>query len=254
MPQTPRTQLPPHPPLKEYYAREEDRRAWVLGLFDRTAGDYDKVERVMAFGTGSWYRRRALRSSGLRSGMTVFDIGMGTGLVAREAAWICGDPSCVTGVDPSAGMVENAKVPPGVRLLSGSAEAIPASDASADFLSMGYALRHIGDLSVAFREFHRVLKPGGRLCLLEITRPQAAWSQGLLKAYMRVMVPLAARLVARHRDTPELMRYYWDTIEACASPAVIKAALTDAGFVDVSRHVELGIFSEYRATKPQLQA
>ncbi len=254
MPQTSRTPLPPHPPLQEYYAREEDRRAWVLGLFDRTAGDYDRVERVMAFGTGSWYRRRALRGSGLRSGMTVFDIGVGTGLVAREAAAICGDPSRVTGVDPSSGMVANAKVPPGVRLLSGTAESIPTDDASADFLSMGYALRHIGDLSVAFREFHRVLRPGGRLCLLEITRPEGAWSQGLLKAYMRVMVPLAARLVARHRDTPELMRYYWDTIEACASPKVIQSALTDAGFVSVSRHVELGIFSEYRAVKPQLQS
>ncbi|HEY4214556.1 MAG TPA: class I SAM-dependent methyltransferase [Steroidobacteraceae bacterium] len=240
----------PHPPLREYYAREEDRRAWVLGLFNRTAIDYDRVERVMAFGTGSWYRRGALRRAGLRSGMTVFDIGVGTGLVAREAATLCGDPTRVTGVDPSSGMVENAKVPKGVRLLAGSAEAIPAADASADFLSMGYALRHISDLSVAFREFYRVLRPGARLCLLEITRPEGARAQSMLKAYMRVMVPLAARLVARHRDTPELMRYYWDTIEACAAPAAILQALRDCGFAQVERYVELGVFSEYRAVKP----
>jgi len=169
--QTPTSPLAPHPPLKAYYPTEEDRRQWVLGLFNRTAGDYDRVERVMAFGTGSWYRRRALRMAGLSSGMTVLDIGVGTGLVAREAAVLCGDPTRVTGVDPSPGMVENAKVPAGVRLVAGSAESIPAEPASADFLSMGYALRHISDLSVAFREFHRVLKPGGRLCLLEITRP-----------------------------------------------------------------------------------
>ncbi len=250
MSQTPPSRLAPHPPLREYYAREEDRRAWVLGLFNRTAGDYDRVERVMAFGTGSWYRRRALRDAGLRSGMTVFDIGVGTGLVAREAANICGDPTRVTGVDPSTGMVENAKVPAGVRLLAGSAESIPAPDGAADFLSMGYALRHISDLSIAFREFFRVLKPGARLCLLEITRPQGAWSQSLLKVYMRVMVPLAARLVARHRDTPELMRYYWDTIEACAAPEKILEALREAGFAEVDRHVELGIFSEYRGVKP----
>jgi len=252
--QTPHRPLAPHPPLKQYYAREEDRRTWVLDLFDRTARDYDRVERLMAFGTGSWYRRRALRDSGLRAGMTVFDIGVGTGLVAREAAAITGDPARVTGVDPSAGMVHHAKVPAGVRLVAGSAESIPTEDSIADFLSMGYALRHIGDLSVAFREFHRVLKPGGRLCILEITRPERAWSQAILKAYMRVLVPLAARLVARHRDTPQLMRYYWDTIEACASPAVIRAALESAGFVDVERHVELGIFSEYRALKPRVLA
>jgi demethylmenaquinone methyltransferase/2-methoxy-6-polyprenyl-1,4-benzoquinol methylase len=222
----------------------------VLNLFDRTAGDYDRVERLMALGTGSWYRRCALQRSGLRSGMTVLDVGVGTGLVAREAARIVGDPRQVLGVDPSAGMVENAKVPPGVRLANGSAESIPAPDASADFLSMGYALRHISDLSLAFREFHRVLKPGGRLCLLEITRPDSAFSRTLLKMYMRGMIPLAARLVARHRDIPKLMRYYWDTIEACAPPPSIMAAITAAGFVEVHRHVELGIFSEYRASKP----
>jgi demethylmenaquinone methyltransferase/2-methoxy-6-polyprenyl-1,4-benzoquinol methylase len=250
----PHTRLAPHPPLQEYYAGEEERRAWVLGLFNRTACDYDRVERVMAFGTGSWYRRRALRGSGLRSGMTVFDVGVGTGLVAREAAGICGDPTRVMGVDPSSGMVENAKVPAGVRLVSGTAESIPAEDSTADFLSMGYALRHIGDLSVAFREFYRVLKPGGRVCLLEITQPQGQWSQALLKAYMRVMVPVAARLVARHRDTPELMRYYWDTIETCVPPPVIESALAAAGFIEVNRHVELGIFSEYRALKPAAPA
>lgn len=252
MSQTPTTPLAPHPPLTAYYSGEEERRQWVLGLFNRTAGDYDRVERVMAFGTGSWYRRRALQRAGLSSGMTVLDVGVGTGLVAREAAVLCGDPARVTGVDPSPGMVQNAKVPPGVRLVAGSAESIPVGPASADFLSMGYALRHVSDLSVAFREFQRVLKPGGRLCLLEITRPEGAWSQSVLKGYMRVMVPLAARLVARHRDTPELMRYYWDTIEACASPPVILAALRQAGFEDVNRRVELGVFSEYRARKPGL--
>src|SRR5581483_9505744 len=199
----------------------------------------------MAFGTGSWYRRRALQRAGLSSGMTVLDIGVGTGLVAREAAVLCGDPTRVTGVDPSAGMVENAKVPPGVQLVAGSAESIPVASASADFLSMGYALRHVSDLSVAFREFHRVLRPGGRLCLLEITRPEGRWRRALLKTYMGTLVPWAARVLARERDTPLLMRYYWDTIEKCVAPPLITAALEAAGFVEVGRRVDLGIFSQY---------
>ncbi|HEX7417111.1 MAG TPA: class I SAM-dependent methyltransferase [Steroidobacteraceae bacterium] len=240
----------PHPPLKRYYPTELERRAWVRGLFDRTAGDYDRVERALALGTGSWYRRHALRSTGLCPGMTVLDIGVGTGLVAREAARIVGDPTRVTGVDPSAGMVEHAHVPAGVRLLAGSAESIPATDAFADFLSMGYALRHISDLSRAFCEFHRVLKPGGILCLLEITQPEGNLRRALLKCYMRSVVPLIARLVARHRDMPQLMRYYWDTIEACAPPVAIVAAIQQAGFVEVRRRVELGIFSVYCARKP----
>ena len=241
----------PCPPLKQYYSCEADRRAWVGGLFDRTAADYDRVEHAMAFGTGSWYRRRALRRGGLTQGMSVVDVGVGTGLVAREAAHLVGDASRVTGIDPSSGMVEQAKVPPGVRLIAGSAEAIPLPSACADFVSMGYALQHISDLSVAFSEFWRVLRPGGIICLLEITRPEGALSRTLLKAYMRGVVPMLAHIVARHPETPQLMRFYWDTIEACAPPQAIMRAIEDARFEDVTRHVELGIFSEYCARKPR---
>jgi demethylmenaquinone methyltransferase/2-methoxy-6-polyprenyl-1,4-benzoquinol methylase len=240
----------PHPPLTDYYAAEADRAAWVRQLFDRTAADYDRIERAMALGSGSWYRRRALKRSGLASGMRVLDIGTGTGLTARQAAWLVGPAGKVVGVDPSAGMIQWAKVPPGVDLVRGTAEAIPAPPLATDFVSMGYALRHTADLSVAFREFLRVLVPGGRVCLLEITSPQGRLGRALLKTYIRRVVPLMARLMATHRDTPQLMRYYWDTIDTCASPRSILAALCQAGFVDVYRHVELGIFSEYCARKP----
>jgi demethylmenaquinone methyltransferase/2-methoxy-6-polyprenyl-1,4-benzoquinol methylase len=240
----------PHPPLHEYYAHESDRVGWVNRLFDRTAGDYDRIERAMALGTGSWYRRTALARAGLKPGMRVLDIGTGTGLTAREAARLVGESGQVIGVDPSAGMLDSARVPPGVNLLLGSAEQIPSGPASADFLSMGYALRHIADVSAAFREFFRVLVPGGRICLLEITNPSGRISHWLLRAYMRGVVPFMARYLAAHRDSPQLMRYYWDTIEACVEPCVILAAIREAGFVEVARNVELGIFSEYRARKP----
>ena len=237
--------------MRAYYTCEEDRREWVRNLFDRTAGDYERMERLMALGSGSWYRRRALQRAGLQAGMSVVDVGVGTGLVAREAAGIVGDSNLVLGVDPSAGMIANANVPAGVRLAAGAAESIPAAESSADFISMGYALRHVSGLSTAFHEFHRVLKPGGRLCLLEITSPRGGLSRGLLKIYMRGIVPVLARVVARHRGVPELMRYYWDTIEACVPPKSILDGLAAAGFVDVIRYVEHGVFSEYRATKPR---
>jgi demethylmenaquinone methyltransferase/2-methoxy-6-polyprenyl-1,4-benzoquinol methylase len=223
-------------------------------LFDRTAADYDRVERAMAFGSGSWYRRRALARAGLRAGMKVLDIGTGTGLTAREAAQLAGLAGEVIGVDPSAGMMQQAKVPAGVRLIRGIAEAIPSSDSAADFLCMGYALRHVADLSLALSEFLRVLVPGGRVCLLEITAPESRLSRAALKIYMRGIVPLMARCMAAHRDMPELMRYYWDTIETCMPPRLILAAMCEAGFVEVHRHVDLGLFSEYRGRKPGLSA
>jgi demethylmenaquinone methyltransferase / 2-methoxy-6-polyprenyl-1,4-benzoquinol methylase len=240
---------PPHAPLPHYYAAECERSAWVRGIFDRTASDYDRLERVLGLGTGSWYRRQALRAAGLEPGMSVIDVGTGTGLLATEAARILADPSLVVGVDPSPGMIEYARVPPGVRLLAGSAERLPVPDATADFLSMGYALRHIGDLSATFAEFHRVLRPGGRLCVLEITLPEAVWGRVLLRAWLGGCVPRVAAVLRRRRDCALLMRYYWDTIAACVPPATILAAIGAAGFEQVSRRVDLGIFSAYCARR-----
>ena len=76
----------PHPPLEHYYRSERDRSAWVRGVFDRSAGDYDRLERILGFGTGSWYRRRALREAGLTAGMSVIDVGTGTGLLPPRRA------------------------------------------------------------------------------------------------------------------------------------------------------------------------
>jgi demethylmenaquinone methyltransferase/2-methoxy-6-polyprenyl-1,4-benzoquinol methylase len=242
----------PHPPLTDYYASEQERRSYVGRLFDSTASDYDRIDRLLALGSGPWYRNQALRRAGLKPGMRIVDVGVGTGLMAREAATLVGDPALVVGVDPSAGMMACANLP-GVRLVEGVAEVIPFPDASFDFLSMGYALRHIGDLSAAFREFHRVLKPGGRLCLLEITKPERAWSQALLKVYMRGMVPALARLIGSSAESAKLWRYYWDTIEACVPPGSVLDTLEQAGFTGVRRHIEtraLSILAEYQAVKP----
>jgi demethylmenaquinone methyltransferase / 2-methoxy-6-polyprenyl-1,4-benzoquinol methylase len=239
----------PHPPLASYYPSESERRAFVRGLFDRTAPDYDRLERLLGFGTGPWYRERALREAGLVPGMRVLDVGTGTGLLAAAAARVIGNPGAVTGVDPSTGMIEHARVPEGVRLLSGSAEALPVESGSVDFVCMGYALRHIADLAAAFAEFERVLAPGGRLCLLEISLPARAVPRALLRAWLNGIVPRVARLIAR-REAPVLMRYYWDTIAACVPPATILQAIAAAGFSEVMRQVDLGTFSAYRARKP----
>jgi demethylmenaquinone methyltransferase / 2-methoxy-6-polyprenyl-1,4-benzoquinol methylase len=85
--------------------------------------------------------------------------------------------------------------------------------------------------------------------ILEITRPAGALANAALRAYMRGVVPTIARLVARRPQTAELRRYYWDTIEACAPPEAVLRTLADAGFASAERHVELGIFSEYRAVR-----
>jgi demethylmenaquinone methyltransferase/2-methoxy-6-polyprenyl-1,4-benzoquinol methylase len=246
--------LKPHTALPEYYGEgAAPRRAFLREVFDDTAGDYDRVETLLAWGSGRWYRRQALLRAGLAAGMDVIDVGCGTGLVAREALAVVGDGGSLVGVDPSPGMIAQGKHASDLvraRLVEGRAEALPLPDAQGDFLSMGYALRHVDDVDAAFAEFRRVLRPGGRVLVLEITRPENTFGRAVLKTYMRTVVPLLARLVSRSNRTTRLWRYYWDTIEACIAPPLVMAALERAGFTDVRRHVELGIFSEYTARVP----
>jgi demethylmenaquinone methyltransferase/2-methoxy-6-polyprenyl-1,4-benzoquinol methylase len=245
------TAVAPHPTLPRYYeAGESAKRSFVRRIFNQTAGDYDRVERWMALGSGSWYRRQALRRAGLAQGMRVLDVAIGTGLVAREEVEITGDPRLVLGLDPSIGMISQAKRSLPVGAVLGVAEELPLADDHFDFLSMGYALRHLSDLTVTFREFFRVLKPGGRLCILEISRPHTRLRRAAVKAYMRWVIPAITRLATRHADSQLLWQYYWDTIEACVPAQTVTAALTAAGFETVSHRSELGLFSEYFARKP----
>jgi demethylmenaquinone methyltransferase/2-methoxy-6-polyprenyl-1,4-benzoquinol methylase len=247
---TPPPVLAPHTPLPGYYKDEDEHRAFLQRIFDDTAPDYERIEHVLAFGSGRRYRHQALLRAGLAEGAQVLDVGIGTGMVATEALRIIGPTGRLVGVDPSPGMMGEVHLA-GVELVQGMAEAIPRPDASCDFLSMGYALRHIGDVSAAFAEFHRVLRPGGKLVIMEITRPRGPIGTALLKTYMRSVVPVIARIAARGRATPELWRYYWDTIEACIAPETVLQALRDAGFDSVQQHLELGVFSEYTASKAQ---
>lgn len=239
----------PHRPLPGYYAEGdlEARERFLRDTFDDTAVDYNRLERLMGLGTGARYRYLALRRAGLQRGGQVLDVGMGTGLASNAILRITQEPARLIGVDPSRGMMAQARLPAGVECRLGRAEQLPVPDASVDFLVMGYALRHVADFSAACAEFRRVLKAGGRLLILEITRPRGRVATALLKAYMRGAVPLMARLVSKASATPMLWRYYWDTIDSCVSPPQVLATLAAAGLHDVKRHVEVGVFSEYTA-------
>jgi len=242
-------QLAPHPVLPRYYARPEERARFVRAIFDRTAGDYDRIERLIGLGHGPRYRREALLRAGLQPGMRVLDVGAGTGLVAREAAAIVGVAGTVIALDPSMVMLRSARPRTSLPLVQGSAEQLPLAAAQFDFVCLGFALRHVAELHGVFREFYRVLRPAGIVCLLEITPPQQAWARGLLRFYLSKLVPALSRAFARYADAALLMRYFWDTIETCASPSQVLDALTSAGFARAHRHIELRVFSEYTAQR-----
>lgn len=245
------TSLPPHPILDPYYRTASEKREYLRGIFDDTAGDYDRMETIASFGTGRWYRRHALARAGLAAGMSVLDVATGTGLLAREALALVGPSGNVTGTDPSSFMLrlaaENLRIP----TIEAAAESLPVESGRFDFVSMGYALRHVSDLHAAFAEMARVLRPGGRMCVLEVSRPASAVKRFLLRAHLKGVFPIAARLVGRAPRTSELWKYYWETIEHCVQPDLVLRAMAHAGLSNVRRTASLGLFSEYTATRPQ---
>lgn len=240
----------PHPVLPAYYRTDADRAGFVQDLFDRTAPHYDRINGVFSLGTGGRYRRDALQRAGLRPGAQVLDVAVGTGLVAREAAGLVGPAGRVTGLDPSLGMLAQTRRLLGISCIQGRAEALPVADGSVDFVSMGYALRHVPDLVVAFREFHRVLRPGGTVLVLEIGRPAGRAAYALTRFYLGRVVPALCRLATPRGATGTLMSYYWDTIDNCVPAERIEAALVEAGFAEVGCETSLGVFRAFRARRP----
>ena len=241
--------MAPHPVLSDYYQNEDARRTKVDAMFDSSAKHYDWICDVMSFGSGRWYRKDALKRAGLTQGMKHLDVGAGTGVVSLIGQELVGEEGLVVALDPSTGMLTEA-VSEGVkRATLGLGEKLPFPDNTFDILTMGYALRHVADLQETFEEYLRVLKPGGKILLLEITRPANKLMLFCLKTYMKGVIPILTRLFRRSADAQELMRYYWDTIEYCVPPESIVNALKSQGGQAVDRYVVMGIFSEYTALK-----
>jgi demethylmenaquinone methyltransferase/2-methoxy-6-polyprenyl-1,4-benzoquinol methylase len=241
--------LAPHPVLTSHYAKAADRVGYIRRLFDTTAGSYDRINAWMSLNHGERYRREAMVRVGVQPGDRLLDLACGTGVMAAHGQELVGAEGEVIAVDPSLPMLAIA-AGRGVRhCVAAIAERLPLPSASVDVITMGYALRHVADLGVAFAEFARVLRPGGRLLILEMVPPASKAGHLFAKLYLKYAVPTVATLVTRRRDARRLMRYYWDTVDQCVPPAAILAALAEAGFVQPARAVMLGLLNEYTARR-----
>ena len=166
------SRVAPLPVLPKYFTDESNRPQRVRAMFDASAPDYDWITSVMSFGSGRWYRRDALRRIGLKAGMAHLDVGAGTGVVALIGQQMVGATGLVVAMDPSQGMLAEARTSGVKNAVPALGERLPSASAQFDLVTMGYALRHVADLRALFTEYARVLKPGGKVLILEITRPQ----------------------------------------------------------------------------------
>ena len=241
--------VPPHPPLTAYYAEDPERSRYVLDLFNETAPHYNTVEKIFGNG-GLLYRRLSLKRAGLRPGMRVLDVAIGTAAVAQGAVRLVGPTGRVFGIDPSMGMMREARRVFHGPLTRGVAQTLPFRSDTFDFVTMGIALRHVSDLVRAFSEYHRVLRPGGTVWILEGHVPKAALGHAVTRFMWKTLIPGLTLLFTRDRRAKELMDYYWDTVEQCVPPEGILEAMQKAGFERPRFQVIVpGAFCEYTATK-----
>jgi demethylmenaquinone methyltransferase/2-methoxy-6-polyprenyl-1,4-benzoquinol methylase len=225
--------------------------SFVRDLFNRLAPHYDGVNQLFSMGSGAWYRRFCLRRAGVRPGVLVIDVAVGTGLLAREALTLTGDRQAVIGIDVSEAMLAIAKSNLGIPLIQGAAEALPLAPGIADFVTMGYALRHVADLDAALHEAIRILRPGGAIVLLEISAPRKRLNRMLASAYIGGFLPLLSWLMTRERGAGTLMRYHWETIANTMPPEGVMRALSETGFSKVSCISYFGLFKHYSGEKPK---
>jgi demethylmenaquinone methyltransferase/2-methoxy-6-polyprenyl-1,4-benzoquinol methylase len=242
--------MAPHPVMRQFYTSEQERRARLTQGFDHIAAQYDSINRLMSFGSDGWYRRGVLRRSGLKAGMSLLDVGCGTGMTAGFAKEIVGPSGRVVGVDPSKEMLAEAVRHGRVHsAVIGRAEQLPVTDAQFDMVTMTFALRHVADLPAAFKEFKRVLRPGGEVLILEMTTPQSKWRYWLLKLHMKYIVPGLASLRPGGRTARWLYKYCWESHDQCVRPYDIILAMEQAGLKEVDYSIQIGLFSEFRARK-----
>ena len=243
--------LPPHPTLRQCYRVDDERPGYIQTLFDASARHYDWLSALMSFGTDRRYRGDVLRRHGLTPGMAMLDVACGTGLVSVPARRIVGSSGMVVSLDPSPGMLSRAVERGRADLpVLGTAENLPLKSDRFDLLCMGFALRHVEDLYAAFSEYKRVLKPGGKVLILDMTLPPSRRAYPFIKFYLNSFVPFLARVSTFNNQATHLLKYFWDTVDQCVPPEAILGALRDVGFEQVDRKVEAKVFSEYTAIKP----
>jgi demethylmenaquinone methyltransferase / 2-methoxy-6-polyprenyl-1,4-benzoquinol methylase len=204
----------------------------VRKMFDRIAPVYDAMNRLMTAGLDRRWRRETAGSV-VRPGDRVLDVCCGTGDLALAAGEAGGK---VTGLDFSEPMLERARVKePGIEWVSGDALALPFAEGSFDAVTIGFGLRNLADAEAGLAEMRRVLSPGGRVAILEITRPR-----GVLAPFYRLwfdgVIPLAGKVLpggAAYSYLPASVRRFPD-------PQGLAKLMDEAGFEEIRWRVFAG--------------
>jgi demethylmenaquinone methyltransferase/2-methoxy-6-polyprenyl-1,4-benzoquinol methylase len=199
-------------------------------MFDRISRVYDRMNSVMTAGMHHRWRRRAADLAALPVGGSALDVATGTGDLAMELERRVGPSGLVVGLDFSESMLALARQKaPSIAFEPGNALALPYGDREFDAATVGFGARNFSDLNRGLAEMARVVRPGGRVVVLEITSPQRPPLSWFFRFWFDRAVPALGRLAG----DPDAYSYLPSSVRRFPGPRELGAALHDVGLVDV---------------------
>ena len=209
----------------------------VRAMFDRIAGVYDLVNTVMTVGLHQRWRERAADLAALAPGDRALDVATGTGDLAVALSERVAPTGEVIGSDFSEGMLELAREKaPGIRFETANALDLPYEDDSFDAATVGFGARNFADLAQGLREMTRVVRPGGRVVVLEITTPQRPPLSWFFRVWFDRLVPLIGRVAG----DPDAYSYLPNSVRRFPDARGLAAAMAAVGLVEVRWLVTAG--------------
>lgn len=212
----------------------EEKQERVKGVFDSVAKNYDIMNDLMSMGVHRLWKKFTLEQTGLREGMRALDVAGGTGDITKGLAKQVGKTGHVFLTDINESMLEvgrdnliDAGIGGNVSFQVENAEELSFEDEQFDCVTIAFGLRNVTDKDKALREMYRVLKPGGRLLVLEFSKPTAPGLGPIYDAYSFHLLPLMGKLVA---NDAESYKYLAESIRMHPDQETLKGMMTEAGF------------------------
>ena len=219
---------------------KEEKVKRVADVFHSVADKYDVMNDLMSFGIHRIWKKITIEYSSVRKGQKVLDLAGGTGDLTAKFSQLVGDNGLVVLADINESMLKVGRdklrdkgLFKNIEYVQANAEELPFADNYFDCITISFGLRNVTDKDKALRSMWRVLKPGGRLLILEFSKPQYKILNKAYDLYSFTMLPLMGQIVANDSDS---YRYLAESIRMHPNQNTLKKMMEDAGFVDVKYH------------------